>query len=74
MVAVKGIFDGKAIQLLEKVEAKPNARVVVTFIEEDSGEEGFRDMAAMANGFNFCNDPREDVYQDFLLKSGNENR
>lgn len=74
MVAVRGIFDGKGIQLLEKVEAKRNAQVVVTFIEEDVAEPGLRDMTAQANGFDFWNDPKEDVYQDFMVKGSNGNR
>ena len=74
MVAVRGIFDGKAIQLLEKVDAKPNALVVVTFIEEEVVEDGLREMAAQANGFDFWNDPKEDVYQDFMLKGSDGNR
>lgn len=74
MVAVRGIFDGKAIQLLEKVDARPNAQVVVTFIEEDPLEDPLRDMTAQANGFDFWNDPREDVYQDLIGKGSDGNR
>ena len=73
MVAVKGIFDGRVIQLLEKVEAKPNARVVVTFMDDDVVEDGLRDMVASPNDFDFWNDPREDVYQDFMAKEKDGN-
>lgn len=31
--AVKGIWDGQQVQLLEQVEAPPNTEVVVTFLE-----------------------------------------
>ena len=59
---------------MEKVEAKLNARVVVTFIEEEVAEDGLRDMASQANGFDFWNDPKEDIYQDFMVKGSDENR
>jgi septation ring formation regulator EzrA len=73
MVAVKGIFDGKIITLLEKVEAKKNSRVVVTFLDEIDSVDEVRAMTTQSNGFDFWTDSKEDIYQDFLPKKENEN-
>lgn len=35
MIAVKGIYDGKTIKPLEPVLASPNARVIITFLEDE---------------------------------------
>ncbi len=74
MVAVKGIFNGINIQLLEKVDVKANTRVVVTFLDDDDTEDVIRDMTATPNGFEFWNQAGEDIYQDFLGKTENEDR
>lgn len=34
MLAVQGYYDGVAIQLLEKIIAKPNQRVIITVMDE----------------------------------------
>ena len=34
MLAVHGYFDGNTIKTFEKVSAKPNQRVIITFMEE----------------------------------------
>ena len=58
MVAVRGIFNGRNIQLLEKVEVKPNTMVLVTFLEQQNPEDEMRDMAAKPNGFQFRSEER----------------
>ena len=74
MEAVRGIFNGQSIQLLEKVEAKANTRVLVTFLDEENSIDGIREMTAQPNGFDFWNNPAEDIYQDFLIGKENEDR
>lgn len=43
MVALKGYYDGNAIQTLERIDARKNQKVIITildeFIEEKSGDE-----------------------------------
>ncbi len=34
MLAVHGYYDGNTIKTFEKVSAKPNQRVIITFMEE----------------------------------------
>ena len=34
MLAVQGYFDGVAIKPLEKIEARPNQRVIITILDE----------------------------------------
>jgi hypothetical protein len=74
MVAVKGIFNGQSIQLLEKVDAKVNTKVVVTFLEEEISGDDTREITSQSNGFEFWDNPAEDIYQDFLEKPNNEDR
>jgi hypothetical protein len=74
MVAVRGIFNGRNIQLLEKVEVKPNTMVLVTFLEQQNPEDEMRDMAAKPNGFQFWDNPAEDIYQDYIDKIRHANR
>jgi len=70
MVAVKGIFNGQTIQLLEKVEAKQNTKVLVTFLDENDPEDDTKDLTAQANGLEFWTNSREDIYQDFFTQRG----
>lgn len=34
MLAIQGYYDGTAIQALEKIDAKPNQRVIITVMDE----------------------------------------
>lgn len=34
MLAVQGYYDGNTIKMLEKITAKPNQRVIITFIDD----------------------------------------
>ena len=34
MLAVQGYYDGTAIQTLEKINARPNQRVIITIMDE----------------------------------------
>ena len=34
MVAVQGYYDGTAIRSLEKIDAKPNQRVIIAILDE----------------------------------------
>ena len=67
MLSVKGIYDGKRIHLVEGKLPQKRYKVIVTFLEEvkDSGED-VRDFSSAGNGFEFWEDPREDLYQDYL--------
>jgi hypothetical protein len=71
MLAVKGIYDGSRIQLLEKIKGRKRYKVIITFVEEMEGnreESELRDFAAQTKGLEFWNDEREDIYQDYLSK------
>jgi len=73
MVAVRGIFNGLNIQLLEEVEIKANTMVLVTFLEEISPESELREMTSNPNGFEFWKNPAEDIYQDYFEKMRHAN-
>ena len=34
MLAIHGYYDGDSIQALEEIEAKPNQRVIITFMDD----------------------------------------
>ncbi len=36
MLSIQGIYDGKKIKPLEEIKARPNVRVIITFLEEAS--------------------------------------
>jgi hypothetical protein len=36
MKVVEGLYDGKWVKPLHKVEAKPNTRVMITFLDEEA--------------------------------------
>ncbi len=67
MLALKGIYDGKSIQLIDKPAEKKKYKVIVTFVEEiKEVDEELRNFTAQTNGLDFWNDPKEDLYQDYL--------
>ena len=68
MLAIKGIYDGKTIKPLEKLPKDKKFKVVIMFVEELDGEEQLRDFSAQATAFTFWNNPKEDIYQDYLAK------
>ena len=35
LIAVNGYFDGNAIQILEKLNARKNQRVIITLLDEE---------------------------------------
>lgn len=66
MLSVNGIYDGKNVKLTDTVNEKKKYRVIVTFIEEIDQESELRDFSGQTGGFEFWNDEREDIYQDYL--------
>ncbi|MEP7169113.1 MAG: hypothetical protein ABI855_07045 [Bacteroidota bacterium] len=72
MLAVKGIYDGKNVQLLENVNTRKSFKVIVTFIEEVSEKEDIKNLrkySEQTSGFEFWEDPKEDIYQDKVKKN-----
>lgn len=35
MLSVRGIYTGKEIKVLEEIHARPNIRVIITFLEDE---------------------------------------
>ena len=67
MLAVKGIYDGKTVKLLDKFADKKKYKVVVTFLEEiETIDSEIRDFSSRTGGLDFWMNPKEDLYQDFL--------
>lgn len=66
MLTVEGIYDGKNFVALEKFPKERRFKVMITFVEELDETEELRDFSANTDSFEFWNDSREDLYQDFL--------
>ena len=69
MLAIKGVYDGKRIKLLEKPPKNGKCKVIVTFLEELDEAHEIRNFSAQTTSFIFWNDSKEDIYQDYLTKS-----
>jgi hypothetical protein len=66
-LAVNGIYDGKSVKITDRITEKKKYKVVVTFIEElQEVDNDLRDFSAQTSGFEFWEDSREDIYQDYL--------
>ena len=69
MLAIKGIYDGKSVRLLDSLTDKKKYKVVVTFLEEiDTIDFELRDFSSQTKGLDFWNDSKEDLYQDYLKR------
>ncbi|MBX3291152.1 MAG: hypothetical protein KF855_17730 [Acidobacteria bacterium] len=66
MITIEGIFDGKTFIPLEKIPVDKYYRVNITFVEEIDETEELRQLASQMDSFEFWNDEREDIYQDYL--------
>lgn len=68
MLAIKGIYDGKSIIPLDKIDIKTKSKVIITFLEEinDLEMEEIRSLASSTDGLDFWSDEREDLYQEYL--------
>lgn len=67
MFAVRGIYDGKRVKIIEPVNKNKKYRVVVTFLEElPEDEQEIRDFASRTESFDFWENTAEDIYQDYL--------
>lgn len=65
---LKGIYDGKSIIPLDKIDIKTKSKVIITFLEEinDLEMEEIRNLASSTDGLDFWSDEREDLYQEYL--------
>ncbi|KPA14792.1 hypothetical protein MHK_004995 [Candidatus Magnetomorum sp. HK-1] len=45
MLSIKGIYDGKRVIPLETIHKKPNVKVIITFLEEESISNVFNNYA-----------------------------
>lgn len=71
MIAVKGLFDGKRIQFLEKIEINEPQEVIITFLGSFESQELYQDIRTLAEtggAFDFLNNPEDDIYSDEDLK------
>jgi hypothetical protein len=73
MLAVYGIYDGKTVRITDGITEKKKYKVVVTFIEELQQEDyELLEFSAQTKGLDFWEDPREDIYQDYLTPKVNK--
>ncbi|MEQ9425876.1 MAG: hypothetical protein RJQ09_15740 [Cyclobacteriaceae bacterium] len=65
MVTIKGISDGQQITPLEELPQK-KYKVLITLLEEVDELEEERIFSSNLKAFEFWNNPKEDLYQDYL--------
>ena len=68
MQTIEGLFDGKTFIALEKVPVTKKYKVIITFVEEIDETEEIRNLSAQTDCFEFWEDEREDIYQDYLAR------
>ena len=79
MLAIKGLFDGMGVKLLEKTNIRKPQKVIIIFPEigdtsdNEITHKGLYKIAEMGDAFDFLNDPEEDIYSDDDLKVKYEN-
>ena len=72
MLSVTGIYDGKSIFPTEVIHEQRKYKVIITFVEEldntESEELSLRNFGVNNASLEFWNDPKEDIYQDYLIQ------
>ena len=68
MQTIEGLFDGKTFIALEKIPVSKKYKVIITFVEEIDETEEIRNLSAQTDSFEFWEDEREDIYQDYLAR------
>lgn len=67
MLALRGIYDGRSIKVLEKIPFKKKTNVIITFIDEPIVESDIiRELNSDSASFDFWNNSKEDLYQEYL--------
>jgi hypothetical protein len=67
MFALKGIYDGKLVRLLDAPLENKHYKVIVTFVEEiDAEDEESRAFSSQTEGLDFWKCEEEDLYQDYI--------
>ena len=76
MLSVTGIYDGKNIYPLDEINERKKYRVIITFVEElentDIEDADIRNFGTNHASLEFWDDPKEDIYQDFLTTPDNK--
>ena len=65
MLAIQGIYNGTHIVPLETMPVK-KYKIIITFVEEIDDTEDIRPLLAQNAAFDFWNDAREDLYEEYL--------
>jgi len=66
METIEGYYDGTHILPLVKIQDHRHRRVKITMLEELTEEEEIRLATSHSDAFEFWEDPREDLYQDYI--------
>ncbi len=71
MVSVNGYFDGNVVKPLEKIDAKPNQRVIITIMDEFFTPEPKKDIKSMRGVLAQYADPELAKKEKEARKPGN---
>ncbi len=71
MLSVTGIYDGKSIYPTNVINDHRKYKVIITFVEEldntEADELNIRNFGTNQPSMKFWDDPKEDIYQDYLI-------
>jgi hypothetical protein len=66
MLAIQGIYNGSQIVPFEALPLNKKYKIIITFVEEIDETEDIRPLLAQNAAFEFWEDEREDLYQEYL--------
>jgi len=69
MLSVKGVYTGRSVKLLAKLNKRPNTPVIITFLDEDDTEQYDTvrlQYEKLAKDFDFGLTPGEDYAQEIM--------
>lgn len=66
MLVIQGIYNGSQIVPLEALPKNKKYKIIITFVEEIIDNEEVIPLLAQSSAFEFWNDEREDIYQEYL--------
>lgn len=71
MLSIQGIYDGKRLKLLQRVNIFSPQKVIITFmdsVEDEITSEEIHYLTEKSGAFDFLSEKGEDIYSDKNLK------
>jgi len=75
MLAVKGLYDGENIKLIDRINLSYSQSIIIVFpevteaLEDTIIQKNIYALAETGGSFDYLNDPAEDIYSEKDLKA-----